>query len=87
MRNDQKRAVGVREDMTPRASLPENCPDCGDPEHEGRCQTLNDWFVASNGSDPLCEGCPPIGYPTDATRCSPCPRRVTTTRPEAARDE
>jgi hypothetical protein len=23
----------------------------------------------------LCEGCPPVGYPTDATRCAPCPRR------------
>ena|ERR1700679_3066532 len=23
----------------------------------------------------LCEGCPPIGYPTDETRCTPCPRR------------
>jgi hypothetical protein len=24
----------------------------------------------------LCEGCPPIGYPTDETRCSACPRRT-----------
>ncbi len=24
----------------------------------------------------LCQDCPPAGYPTDATRCSPCPRRV-----------
>ena len=23
----------------------------------------------------LCEDCPPIGYPTDKTRCLPCPRR------------
>lgn len=23
----------------------------------------------------LCEDCPPIGYPTDETRCTPCPRR------------
>lgn len=22
----------------------------------------------------LCEDCPPIGYPTDKTRCEPCPR-------------
>ena len=24
----------------------------------------------------LCSDCPPIGYPTDNTRCSECPRRV-----------
>ena len=23
----------------------------------------------------LCWGCPPVGYPTDKTRCTPCPRR------------
>jgi hypothetical protein len=28
-------------------------------------------------SDDLCEDCPPIGYPTDRTRCLPCPRRAT----------
>lgn len=26
----------------------------------------------------LCSGCPQEGYPTDKTRCSPCPRRATT---------
>jgi hypothetical protein len=24
----------------------------------------------------LCEGCPPVGYPTDKTRCTECPRRA-----------
>ena len=24
----------------------------------------------------LCDDCPPIAYPTDKTRCTPCPRRV-----------
>jgi hypothetical protein len=24
----------------------------------------------------LCSDCPPIGYPTDKTRCTPCPRRA-----------
>ena len=23
----------------------------------------------------LCEDCPPVDYPTDKTRCLPCPRR------------
>lgn len=23
----------------------------------------------------LCDDCPPVGYPTDKTRCTPCPRR------------
>jgi hypothetical protein len=27
-------------------------------------------------AEPLCEDCPPVGYPTDATRCSPCPRKL-----------
>ncbi len=25
---------------------------------------------------PLCEGCTPYHYPTDETRCTPCPRRA-----------
>lgn len=24
----------------------------------------------------LCDDCPPLGYPTDKTRCLPCPRRT-----------
>lgn len=30
--------------------------------------------VAPTASEPFCEDCPPIGYPTDATRCTACPR-------------
>jgi hypothetical protein len=26
----------------------------------------------------LCEDCPPVGYPTESTRCRPCPRRAST---------
>jgi hypothetical protein len=26
----------------------------------------------------LCEDCPAVGYPTDKTRCTPCPRRALT---------
>ena len=29
---------------------------------------------AEGESIELCEGCPPVGYPTDKTRCTPCPR-------------
>lgn len=25
---------------------------------------------------PLCDDCPPADYPTDKTRCLPCPRRA-----------
>jgi hypothetical protein len=25
---------------------------------------------------PLCYDCPPVGYPTDKTRCDECPRRA-----------
>ena len=28
----------------------------------------------------LCSDCPPVGYPTDETRCEPCPRRDRTLR-------
>lgn len=24
----------------------------------------------------LCSDCPPVGYPTDRTRCDACPRRI-----------
>lgn len=24
----------------------------------------------------LCSDCPPVGYPTDRTRCDTCPRRI-----------
>ena len=27
----------------------------------------------------LCSDCPPVGYPTEATRCKPCPRRAVPT--------
>lgn len=26
----------------------------------------------------ICEDCPPADYPTDVTRCTPCPRRAKT---------
>lgn len=29
----------------------------------------------ASGSADLCSDCPPVGYPTDTTRCMPCPRR------------
>lgn len=33
--------------------------------------------LAQFPSEPrLCEDCPPVGYPTDKTRCLECPRRV-----------
>lgn len=31
----------------------------------------------------LCGDCPPVGYPTDKTRCLPCPRRTEQGAPEA----
>jgi hypothetical protein len=33
---------------------------------------------------PVCEDCPPRGYPTDKTRCSPCPRRTMTDAPSCS---
>ena len=34
--------------------------------------------------DDLCEDCPPVGYPTDKTRCGPCPRRSRPTKAQPA---
>jgi hypothetical protein len=34
------------------------------------------------GEDELCDDCPPVGYPTDKTRCLPCPRRTPLSPPE-----
>ena len=28
-------------------------------------------------TDNLCSDCPPVGYPSEKTRCHPCPRRAT----------
>ena len=34
-------------------------------------------------ADPVpCSDCPPVGYPTDETRCAPCPRRAAATAPQ-----
>lgn len=32
-------------------------------------------------TDTLCSDCPPVGYPTDETRCAPCPRRTSDDAP------
>lgn len=32
-------------------------------------------MIRALGGGGLCEDCPPVGYPTDKTRCLPCPRR------------
>lgn len=32
----------------------------------------------ATATDGLCEDCPPVGHPTDKTRCTPCPRRMQT---------
>lgn len=31
---------------------------------------------AADQAERLCEDCPPVGYPTERTRCAPCPRRL-----------
>ena len=35
----------------------------------------------ADGVERLCEDCPPVGYPTDKTRCDPCPRAATPKAP------
>lgn len=31
--------------------------------------------VNAENAAPMCDDCPPVGYPTDKTRCDECPRR------------
>ena len=42
---------------------------------------LIDELIQMNKETPFfadfCEDCPPVGYPTDKTRCASCPRRST----------
>jgi len=48
------------------------CPYCGielRPTREERGEI-------GSAADSLCEDCPPSDYPTDETRCLPCPRRA-----------
>lgn len=40
-------------------------------EQAGEIERLKDKLTRM-----LCEDCPPVGYPTDKTRCTPCPRRA-----------
>lgn len=32
--------------------------------------------ILNRVQDALCSDCPPVGYPTDKTRCGMCPRRA-----------
>lgn len=50
------------------AEIIKHCAWC---DGEGRCGGI---AVGCTGR--LCEDCPPVDYPTDETRCAPCPRRV-----------
>lgn len=36
----------------------------------------------SQKTEELCDDCPPVGYPTDKTRCLPCPRRAALANPD-----
>lgn len=38
--------------------------------------------AAEGEKDKLCDDCPPVGYPTDKTRCLPCPRRIPPSHPD-----
>lgn len=54
--------------------------DCGGIQHADDCPVTLiralSTTASKGGADELCEGCPPVGYPTEKTRCLPCPRRA-----------
>jgi hypothetical protein len=41
-----------------------------------KCLNKSNCVFERGAGETLCEDCPPIGYPTDKTRCTPCPRRA-----------
>lgn len=53
----------------------------GDGGREPRSPCAEDHALAA-ACGPLCEDCPPVGYPTDKTRCLPCPRRTSPALPD-----
>lgn len=70
--------------ITPNAKEETKCEKC-----EGSGETGHTWHDGTQYSDRnppcvvcggtgipvICEDCPPSDYPTEATRCAPCPRR------------
>lgn len=44
--------------------------------HKGPHELSPGHYIHTDEDVSLCEDCPPVGYPTDKTRCLPCPRRV-----------
>ena len=38
---------------------------------------LEAWNRRTTEEGDLCSDCPPVGYSTEKTRCTPCPRRTT----------
>jgi hypothetical protein len=66
------------------------CLKCGSTypnAHHWSCSESGSAIAQPQAQPPqeLCEDCPPVGYPTDETRCIPCPRRAT--QPPAQSDE
>ena len=60
-----------------------------DPYAEGADAYLAGQPEMANPYDPEddCSDCPPLGYPTDKTRCDECPRRLHPTTPGKENNE
>lgn len=70
---EQQRELDAREECERRGIDPDEiCADGG----------VTAWMVVSkettqrNREDKVCSDCPRVGYPTNKTRCLPCPRRA-----------
>lgn len=55
------------------------CAMCERDQLKARVQEL-EAFIRREAVAALCEDCPPSGYPTDKTRCNPCPFRAKAAR-------
>lgn len=68
------------------------CEECGQPMLPSGAEKKENEFDHASGcpQDGICSDCPPVGYPTDKTRCADCPRAaepVGATFVQAAVDE
>lgn len=69
-------AASAREAKRRRQCAPEwRRPSISHAEREHTPPAFAAWLVELARRCRRCEDCPPIGYPTDKTRCAPCPHR------------
>lgn len=60
------------------------CVVCSGSDHIAKAKQILAAMHLAQPQAALCDDCPPDGYPTDKTRCAPCPRRAPHCQAESA---